>query len=214
MTLALGRFSVGDPAEYAIDGCPADECFGVFWPAFVVAGQPAVCGEPSEGSFHNPTARVNGEAPLLGGLSHDLNGGLQRVAGPVDEPASEALISEDMSDRTGQIPAQQTKYKIALTISRRECFSGRPSPLGSGKSSLTSSHWASVRSDGYPRRDDTGPPCPPGPQLSSRHTIYGELLKHALSHSRLGFSTPAMAAGQASWRREWLARCLLNVALK
>ncbi len=91
--------SAGDPAEHAVDGGPADERFGDFGVAFVVAGQPAVRGEPGQGSLHDPSAWVNGEAALVGGFAHDLDGCLERGVGPVNEPAGEALISEDVADR-------------------------------------------------------------------------------------------------------------------
>lgn len=42
----------------------------------------------------------------------------------------------------------RTTYKIALTISRRGCFSRRPSVFGSGSSGSISAHWASDRSEG------------------------------------------------------------------
>ena len=48
--------------------------------------------------------------------------------------------------RHGQ-PARTT-YKIALTISLRGCFSGRPSVADSGSMGSINAHWASVRSDG------------------------------------------------------------------
>jgi len=56
-------------------------------------GQPAVGGEPGQGSLHHPTARMDGEAALLGGFTHDLDGGCERATGPVDESAGEPLIS-------------------------------------------------------------------------------------------------------------------------
>jgi hypothetical protein len=34
---------------------------------------------------------MNNKAALFSGFTHDLDGGLERVAGPVDEPAGEAL---------------------------------------------------------------------------------------------------------------------------
>ena len=39
------------------------------------------------------------EATLVSGFAHDLDGGLQGGAGPVDEPTGEALISEYVPDR-------------------------------------------------------------------------------------------------------------------
>ena len=50
---------------------------------------------------------MHGEAALVGGFTHDLDGGLKRGGGPVDEPAGEALVSEDVPDRVGQVHAEQ-----------------------------------------------------------------------------------------------------------
>ena len=98
----MGGLSTGDPAEHAVDGRPADECFGDFGVAFVAAGQPTVRGEPGQGSLHDPSPGMHGEAALIGGFAHNLDGGLQRAVRPVDEPAGEALISKDVTDRAAQ----------------------------------------------------------------------------------------------------------------
>jgi hypothetical protein len=50
---------------------------------------------------------MHDEAALLGGFTLDLDGGLEGGGGPVDEPAGEALISEDMPDRAAQVGAEQ-----------------------------------------------------------------------------------------------------------
>ncbi len=42
---------------------------------------------------------MHGEALLVDGLAHDLQRGRESAAGPVDEPAGEALIGEHT--RTG-----------------------------------------------------------------------------------------------------------------
>jgi hypothetical protein len=53
--------------------------------AIVVAGRPAVRGESRKTAFDDPAARIDGEATLVGGFTHDLDGGPERVTGPVDD---------------------------------------------------------------------------------------------------------------------------------
>jgi len=59
--LALGGVAAGDAAEHAVDGGPADDSLGGLGVAFVVGGQPAVGGEPGQGSFHYPASGMDGE---------------------------------------------------------------------------------------------------------------------------------------------------------
>jgi hypothetical protein len=61
---------------------------------------------------------VNGEAALVGGLTHNLDRGPERVAGPVDEPAGEALVSEDMPDRAGQVGTEQSCLAAVTVLPR------------------------------------------------------------------------------------------------
>src|SRR5512144_2698638 len=48
----------------------------------------------------------------------------------------------------------RTTYRIALTISRRGCFSRRPAVAGGGNSGSIRAHCSSVRSESYPRGDE------------------------------------------------------------
>src|SRR5512146_122804 len=48
----------------------------------------------------------------------------------------------------------RTTYWIALTISRRGCFSRRPAVAGGGNSGSIRAHCSSVRSESYPRGDE------------------------------------------------------------
>lgn len=85
--LTAGRVSAGDPSQHAVDCGSADDRFGDFGLAFVVVGKAAVRGEPGQGSLHHSVAGMHSEADLVGGLADDLDGGLERGGGPVDEPA-------------------------------------------------------------------------------------------------------------------------------
>lgn len=119
--LASCRSAAGDAAGHASDGGPADEGFGDSWVAFVVAGQPAAGGEPRQGAFHDPAARMHSEAALVGGLTDDLQGGAQDVAGPVDQPSGEALVGEDVPNRGEHVGAEQgTLGAVAVLPARGE----------------------------------------------------------------------------------------------
>jgi hypothetical protein len=82
-----GGSAAFETADHGVDGGPADEGLGDGGVAFVVAGQPAVGGEPGQAAFHDPPLRVDREASLFGRFADDLQGRVQRAGGPVDEPA-------------------------------------------------------------------------------------------------------------------------------
>src|SRR5512144_829343 len=56
--------------------------------------------------------------------------------------------------RSRQAQPVRTTYRIALTISRRGCFSRRPAAAGGGNSGSISCHCSSVRSESYRRGDE------------------------------------------------------------
>lgn len=54
-------------------------------------------GDPREGSFHDPAFREGLEVALPGVFPDDLDGGSHDLARPVDEPAGEAAVREQMT---------------------------------------------------------------------------------------------------------------------
>ncbi|GAA3348552.1 hypothetical protein GCM10020358_67400 [Amorphoplanes nipponensis] len=63
-----------------VDRGPADQLLGDLWVAFVVAGQPAMGGEPRKGPFDDPSFPVNLEPALLGWLAHNVDHYVQGAA--------------------------------------------------------------------------------------------------------------------------------------
>src|SRR3954464_3555910 len=61
--LAFSGPTAGEAADHGVDRGTPDERFRDGRVAFVVAGQPAVCGQPGQAAFHDPAFRVRGEAP-------------------------------------------------------------------------------------------------------------------------------------------------------
>ena len=88
-----------EPAGHSVDRCPADQGLGDRGIAFVVAGQPAVCGQPGEAAFYHPPFRMNNESLLVRRLTNDLHGGLECVGSPADEATGETLVGEHVPDR-------------------------------------------------------------------------------------------------------------------
>jgi hypothetical protein len=95
----------GEAAQHLIDRGPANHLFGDLRVAFVVAGQAPVRGEPGKAAFYDPvrlprrrgrslTVSDAHEATLLGRLTDDLHGHLQRPGGPGNQTAGEALVGE------------------------------------------------------------------------------------------------------------------------
>jgi hypothetical protein len=58
---------------------------------------------PSECPFHSPAAWDDGEALLAFGFAHDVQRGAQHAAGPLDQFAGEASVSEHEPHRRGQV---------------------------------------------------------------------------------------------------------------
>src|ERR1035441_5826369 len=74
--------------------------------SFVVAVEPAVAPEPTEGSFHYPASRQHLERMEFVAL-HDFQGAAPQVHGPLDQRARVAAIGPDMSDAAA--------HRLALT---------------------------------------------------------------------------------------------------
>src|ERR1017187_1247078 len=74
--------------------------------SFVVAVEPAVAPEPTEGSFHYPASRQHLERMEFVAL-HDFQGAAPQFHGPLDQRARVAAIGPDMSDAAA--------HRLALT---------------------------------------------------------------------------------------------------
>lgn len=79
-----------------------------FGKTFVVAGQPAVCGQPRQRAFGDPSPRQDREAPLACGFTHHLDCHRQQPVGPADQGAGEPAAGEQVPESAaGEIHRQQ-----------------------------------------------------------------------------------------------------------
>jgi hypothetical protein len=147
------------------------------------------------------TTPFAGQPPPATRTRHRRGGPPCSIATCARQPLEE-IARRDPSDRPHtkpcpskvRAPGGRTTYKIAFTISLRGGFSGRPSALGSGSMGSTNAYWASVRSDGYPRRGvDTVPPWPSQPLSARRHA--GPHRTFSNTFQRLRFERYRFGAG-------------------
>jgi hypothetical protein len=117
--LAGGGSTSVEAADHGVDRSPADQCLGHCGITFVVAGQAKVGGQPGKAAFEDSPLRMYREADLASGLADDLDGGVERCGGPVDQPAGEALVGEHVPDRREQIGAEQDRLCAVAVLPRR-----------------------------------------------------------------------------------------------
>jgi hypothetical protein len=79
------------------------------------------------------------------------------AAGPAGKTAYTVAAGGNSTGSCRHAIPPRTMYRMASTIARRQCFSGRPAVLaGAGNSGSRIAHSASVTDDEY-----TAQPCPP-----------------------------------------------------
>ena len=87
--------AAGQSAGHAGDGGPADHGLGRFGVSFVIAGQPAVGGEPGQGAFDAPAAITCKDLvlpPMINGVARvDIS----CVGGPVDGRVADVDVGDD-----------------------------------------------------------------------------------------------------------------------
>jgi hypothetical protein len=86
---------IGEATHEEHDRGGVEEGSGGGYRGFEVLRQPPVAPDPGEEALDNPASRLDGEADLIGGLAHDLEGDR---GGAGDALASVAGIGEEALD--------------------------------------------------------------------------------------------------------------------
>ena len=119
----------GQSADEEHDGGGVEEGAGRVDGGLEVLCQSPVAVYPGEEALHDPTARLDGEANLIGPFAHDLNGD---HSGRGDLLAGVAAVGKDLLDERKRAArgAQQRPVTIAVLDTRRMRIEPEAAPLG------------------------------------------------------------------------------------
>jgi len=116
-------------------GCDGDKSFSDDCELLVVADEPAVFDDPSEGSLHHPAAAQHLEAFYDGRTFDDFDDDVSLLLGPVHEPTSVAAIGKGVFDERVSCAGRLEHHlgAIAILDVGRVDTDGKEPPIGVGQ---------------------------------------------------------------------------------